>query len=89
MTPSVQLEFPEPAKAKRKLTQTEMVECVMSDGQWRTFAMIQDALWQRYGVFASEAGISARLRDLRKRGYTVDSRPVAKGRKLYEYRVTK
>ena len=87
MTP-MQLEFPEPAK-RRKLTQTDLVERVMSDGQWRTFGMIQTALWQRYEVLASEAGISARLRDLRKRGMTVDVRPVARKRKLFEYRVTK
>ena len=104
MTPPMQLEFPEPAKAKRKRklpSQLDCIEDIMSDGGWYVLGnSFHDAdgrlhnglkyLLRVYDVWASEAGISARLRDLRNiRGYTVDSRPVAKGRKLYEYRVTR
>lgn len=84
-----QLELPTPKPRRRKLSQLDAVERLMGDGKWRTFAIIK-ALLFACEIHSSEAGISARLRDLRnKRGYTVESRPVAKGRKLYEYRVTR
>ncbi len=41
-------------------SQLERVKELMSDGQWRTLPQIREA------VGGSEAGISARLRDLRK-----------------------
>lgn len=41
-------------------TQLERVRALMADGQWRTLAEIAAA------VGGSEAGVSARLRDMRK-----------------------
>ena len=55
---------------------------VMSDGKWHTLAELG---WRAEG---SEAGVSARLRDLRKRrfgGYRVDRRRIVEG--LHEYRL--
>ena len=72
----------------RLWTQLEAVRHLMSDGQWRTLHQIQDALWWGYGSSASEAGVSARLRDLRKAkfgGYVVDRRRFGG---LWEYRVS-
>lgn len=60
---------------------------LMKDGQWRTLGEIREA------VGSSEAGISARLRDYRKRehgSYRVESRrrgDPAEG--LFEYRLLK
>jgi len=45
---------------KRLSSQLSKVKELMSDGEWRTLAQIQSI------VGGSEAGVSARLRDLRK-----------------------
>lgn len=61
------------------------VKALMADGCWRTLSDISDA------IGASEAGVSARLRDLRKLrfgGYAVQRRRVADGSALFEYRLT-
>lgn len=55
-----------------------VAEC-MADGQWRTLAEIAAA------TGAPEASASARLRDLRRLGLTVDRRRRTKGQ--HEYRV--
>lgn len=55
--------------------------------RWWTFAELRHEL-QHLGIAASEAGISARIRDLRKAkcgGYEVERRRVKGG--LWEYRV--
>jgi len=64
--------------------QLSLVRQLMSDGRWRTLAEVLAGV----GV-GSEAGISARLRDLRKPkfgGYVVERRRRHGG--LWEYRVT-
>jgi len=70
----------------RLKSQFSRVKKLMRDGEWRTLTDIQQA------VGGSEAGISARLRDLRKsRNGTnlVDKRRRgAPGDGLYEYRLT-
>jgi hypothetical protein len=56
----------------------------MLDGQWRTLSQIV------LHVGGSEAGVSARLRDLRKQkfgAYTVNGRRRSGG--LWEYQVTR
>ena len=60
----------------------ERVRLLMNDGAWRTLAEIQSV------VQGSEAGVSARLRDLRKPQYGCAKveRRIRKGR-LREYRV--
>lgn len=56
-----------------------VLEC-MADGQWRTLKEISAA------TGAPEASVSARLRDLRREGFTVDSEFVSRG--LHRYRVS-
>ena len=67
----------------RLVSQLVRVKQLMSDGHWRTLRSIQEV------VGGSEAGISARLRDMRKArfgGYQVERRRVAESG-LYEYRM--
>jgi hypothetical protein len=74
--------FDPTADGERLLTLLRRVQYLMSDGAWRTLAEIQ----QECG--GSEASVSARLRDLRKRqwgGHCVLRRRVDRG--LWQYRV--
>ena len=75
-----QWERPKP----RKLTQTEMVGLIMADGLWWTPRDLRASLLMRYSVDAE--AITARIRELRQRGVTVESRKVP-GQKCHEYRV--
>ncbi len=62
--------------------QLDRVRLVMADARWRTLRTIAKA------VDGSEAGVSARLRDLRKPrfgGHTVERRYQAEG--VWEYRL--
>jgi len=71
-------------------TQLHAVLSLMRDGHWRTLWQIREALWATYSVRASEAGVSARLRDLRKLEYgshTVERRQLKKGTAAQAYRV--
>lgn len=72
--------------AERLTNQLARVTAVMSDGRWRTLSEIQ-AL-----AGGSEAGVSARLRDMRKSkfgGYAVERRRRGEPKAgLWEYRVT-
>lgn len=90
MTNSQQLELNfdgpaiEPEDVPRLGRQLEAVRALMADGRWRTLAQIQEA------VGGSEAGVSARLRDLRKPkfgGLTVERKRGECG--LHWYRVGK
>jgi hypothetical protein len=54
---------------------------------WRTLGEMREYLWLTYGQIASEAGISARLRDLRREGLIVDRRRRTRGQ--FEYSVSK
>lgn len=70
------------ADEKRLTGQLERVFTLMSDGTWRTLAEIARA------VGGSEAGVSARLRDLRKPRWgrhTVER--ARRGPGLWEYRL--
>ncbi len=59
---------------------------VMSDGHWRTFGQI--AILGKIRMTAA-ASISARLRDLRRLGYSVDRRRVGNPSDgLHEYRLS-
>lgn len=67
---------------KRLARQMERVRSIMSDGAWHTLSELADKCQ------GSEAGISARLRDLRKAkfgGYTVTAKRLGKG--LWAYRM--
>lgn len=66
----------------RLRTQLERVRVVMAGGEWHTLAELARR------VQGSEAGVSARLRDLRKPrfgGYRVQARRLTRG--LWEYRL--
>lgn len=68
---------------KRLSGQLERIKALMADGLWRTLAEICEGIGA-----TSEAGASARLRDLRKArfgAYTVESR--RREGTLFEYRV--
>ena len=70
----------------RTKSQLERVEALMSDGTWRTLA----AICAHVGAI-SEAGASARLRDLRKKeygGYIIERKRITKGG-LHLYRMVK
>jgi hypothetical protein len=71
-----------PADKKRIKTLRDRVRNLMEDGSWRTLGEIKTA------VGGSEAGISARLRDLRKAplNLTVDKRR-RNARGLWEYQL--
>ena len=79
-----------PIDAPRIATLLECVRAVMEAGEWLTLAQIQRECDAR-GVHGSEAGISARLRDLRKPqhgGRDVDRRRRGEAsRGLWEYRL--
>jgi hypothetical protein len=61
---------------------------VMMDGQWRTLGEIQHQVADRSGHVDPEASISARLRDFRKIGCTVERRRRGEPKAgLFEYRV--
>lgn len=71
---------------ERTKNQREKVEALMSDGVWRTL----EAICAHIGAL-SEAGASARLRDLRKKeygGYTIERKRITKGG-LHVYRMVK
>jgi hypothetical protein len=71
--------------AERLSSQLLRVERLMQDGEWRTLASIASA------VGGSEAGVSARLRDLRKPrfgGYQVERRRIVRfSLGLWQYRL--
>lgn len=70
-----------PADAARLTSQLERVKQLMTDQQWRTLRQISDA------VRGSEAGVSARLRDLRAREFIVERKRDQYRRSLWQYRV--
>jgi hypothetical protein len=82
----------DPSKDGPRLTNQLMrVLAVMQDGNWHTLASIAEQISYPPYDRASEAGVSARLRDLRKirfGGYHIDRRRV-KEAGLYEYRLIK
>lgn len=72
---------------KRLGTQQERVRSLMLDGKWRTLGAIKTHIPE-----ASESGLSARLRDLRKEkhgSYIVERRCVPNKPGLFEYRVAR
>jgi len=65
-----------------------MAEYQGHDGGWWTLWGLQDELYHRFGLHASEAATSARLRDLRKVGWKVERRTIGQGTsRACEYRL--
>ena len=78
----------EATDAPRLLTQLDAVRQLMSDGLPRTLANIAVRVSEMIGRKATEASVSARLRDLRKvkfGSYTVERIPFGDG--LFTYRL--
>ncbi len=78
------------ADQNRLATQLVYVRELMLSGGWWTIAQLIDAIWKR-GAGATQQGVSARIRDLRKPrfgGYVVERRHAPGGAAgLYEYRI--
>lgn len=76
---------PEADKERISTLQQAVIDC-MTDGNWRTLAEIRNAIGK-----GSEAGISARIRDMRKSrcgSHIVERRRrLDKSQGLFEYRV--
>lgn len=66
---------------ERLKKQLGRVKALMLDGEWRGLAEIAVA------TGAPEASASARLRDLRRHGLTVERQRVPGGRGLHRYRI--
>lgn len=62
---------------KRLNAQAAAVFRLMQDGNWRSLSVISDETGH------PEASVSARLRDLRKAGYTVERQHVTRGMWIY------
>ena len=79
-----------PEDIPRLQTQLAAVQEIMFDGNWRTLEQLAAEVKARTGRGASEAGASARLRDLRKPkfgGCVVERRRVAGREGLFAYRI--
>ncbi len=90
-TPQLFGEAISPARDGQRLTsQQTQVEDVMADGFWRTLGNICAELRRRRpGSKHGEASISARLRDMRRRGWKVERERTCPGSGLYQYRAVK
>lgn len=64
---------------KRLCAQALLVQIFMEDGRWHTLGEIRQA------TGAPEASASARLRDLRRAGFTIEREYVERG--LFKYRM--
>jgi len=89
MVVSAQPEFDFAAEITRRLNNVAIVEIVMSDGQWWTQERLIERLQHDHGVRMNLHALNARFSDLRKRGYTVERRPIRRGSRTYEYRASK
>ena len=69
--------------------QRAQVEAIMSDGFWHTLPNLAAELKRRFGTRYAETSISARIRDLRRRGYVVTHERTRPGSGLYQYRAVK
>ncbi len=69
--------------------QQTQVESILADGYWHTIPSLQKELRRRFGVLYAETSISARLRAMRKRGFTVTHERTRAGSNLYQYRAVK
>ena len=66
----------------------EAIKEIMLPGGWWTLSQIRLEIHSKHHVYAAEAGISARVRDFRKKewgSYVVDKERIAKG--LWRYRL--
>jgi hypothetical protein len=81
--------FEKRADGERLKSQQRRVEELMQDGEWRTLHEIAVALRKQFGGHFPEASISARLRDMRRAGYTVERERKGPNAGLWKYRAVK
>lgn len=68
--------------------QLDEVRSVMLGGGWHTLAELSETVSKALGIKATEASVSARLRDLRKLkhgSYNIEKRARANTKRLFEY----
>jgi hypothetical protein len=75
--------------AERLSGQRAQVEALMSDGAWHTLPGLAAELRKRFGRRYAETSISARLRDLRHKGWRIDRERTRPKSGLYQYRAMK
>lgn len=78
-----------PQDAEAITAQQDQVEAIMHDGYWHTLPEIVKELRRKYGRVCGEASVSARIRAMRKRGFTVNRERTRAGSNLYQYRAVK
>lgn len=78
-----------PQDAEAITAQQDQVEAIMHDGYWHTLPEIVKELRRKFGRVCGEASVSARIRAMRKRGYTVTRERTRAGSNLYQYRAVK
>jgi len=91
--------FDEPAQSSETATVPEsreeaarisgarsQVKAIMGDGAWRTLPQIATELKRRFGARYMETAISAYVRELRRKGFTVECQKTRPGSNLYQYR---
>ena len=81
-------ETAEPEDTNRLSGQRAQVEAIMSDGAWHSLPGMAKELKQRFGTRYAETSISARILDLRRKGFTVEHKRIQPGSGLYLYRAT-
>jgi hypothetical protein len=74
---------------ERLLTQQDRVETIMGDGMPRSLDQLESQVNRRFKTRDTQAAISARLRDMRRRSWIVNRERVAKGSGLFLYRASK
>lgn len=80
--------FDQPCDEGRLSGQLARTRAILADGEWWTLPALREASRARYDAQDSEAGLSARIRDLRKAkfgGHRVEHRRRSDG--LWEYRL--
>ncbi|HZP03437.1 MAG TPA: hypothetical protein VFB43_00960 [Terracidiphilus sp.] len=74
---------------ERLAGQYDRVKSLMVDGLWHTLPELSKELKRRFGQLYSETSISARIRDMRKRGWGIECQRTKKNSGLFQYRAAK
>jgi hypothetical protein len=83
-------DVPESREEHARITsQQQQVEAIMADAMWHTLPGLVKEMKQRFGRTCTETAVSARLRDMRKRGWNVTTQPRRPGSKLFQSRAEK
>ena len=82
-------ETAKPTDRERLAGQLERVISLMADGYWHTLPELHTNLQRRFGRRYSETSISARLRQMRGKGWAVQSERTRPKSGLFQYRAVK